>query len=121
MRNVNHDISINYDNIYLSKLCSRFSYIKLLRDNTILKNTNNGTNCNTQGKVNFFNVNNNIYCLNTYYFQNFLKLKKGKQTIISKPRKPKILSKGKATKIILIGRIKKKKTFNFIKKIKTKK
>jgi len=42
----------------------------------ILSNTNNWSNTSIQGKLNFFDVNNNLYCLNTYYLQNFTKFKK---------------------------------------------
>jgi len=59
----------------ISIFSNRISKISCSKD-SILKNTNNGSNYSVQGKVNFFSVNDIIYCLNGYYFQNFIKLKK---------------------------------------------
>lgn len=44
----------------------------------LLSNTNNWSNSPIQGKLNFFDLNNNLYCLHAYYLQNFFKIKKRK-------------------------------------------
>jgi len=60
-------------------LTTRFFFILNNPGNrTLLQNTNNWSNDSIQGKLNFFDVNNNLYCLNSYYLQNFTRIKKPK-------------------------------------------
>lgn len=54
----------------------RFYYYNHLKKNVILDNSNRGTNMSIQGKTNFFDFNNNLYCLNSFYLQNFIKTRK---------------------------------------------
>jgi hypothetical protein len=51
-----------------------------LSTNSILKNSNNGTNESILGKTNFFTLNDNLYCLNAYYLQNFSNIKSRKKS-----------------------------------------
>lgn len=64
------------DNFFLSSFNNRLFFNLNNNKNSILLNSNKGSNISLQGKVNFFSVNDTIYCLNSYYFQSFSKLKK---------------------------------------------
>jgi len=62
-----------------SNLTARFFFIlNNPSRRTLLQNTNNWSNDSIQGKLAFFDVNNNLYCLNSYYLQNFSRIKKPK-------------------------------------------
>jgi hypothetical protein len=80
------------DSLYISQLQKRFYYLKNCGIKGILKNTNYGSNASVQGKVNFFNVNNTIYCINAYYLQNFIKIKKKNKKEHFKKKKKKYVS-----------------------------
>ena len=72
------------NNYYFTKFNHRFFYMHNFKKNSMLLNSNNASNIAIQGKINFFDLNDNVYCLNSYYLQNFDKIK---QTIYKKQKK----------------------------------
>ena len=106
----NYDISLEGD-YYFSNFYYRFYYLFNLGKNSMLINTNNYSNTAMQGKVNFFDVNNNIYCLNSFYLQNFYKILNKKSSQTKKFLKKKIKKNYSLSFVYKLHPLKKQKLF----------
>lgn len=96
----------NTESYYYSVLYNRFFHMLSLKKNLVLDNTNNVSNISVQGKINFFDLNNNLYCLNAYYLQNFYKIKQKKNKKNKKKSVVKYLKKKKSNQVSVYLKLK---------------